>query len=131
MKCYNCGQNEADDRLLVNYMGHAGEVYLCSACLHSFKQYASSILQEAWRKSTASAQPYAWPNFEMRLPEDQTPDKQNHEHFPLDAGEDIKLKRRLTQLKEELKSAVKAEDYESAATIRDEIYRIEKEVCVQ
>lgn len=129
MKCYNCGRNEADKRLLVNYMGHAGEVFLCAECLHSFKQYASSILQEALRKSTCSPQPYAWPNFDLRLPDDEGSTKAGD--TPLDAGNEIKTQRRLAQLKEELKSAVKVEDYETAANIRDEIYRIEKEVYVQ
>ena len=124
MKCYNCSKNEADNRLLVNYMGHAGEVHLCSECLESFRQYASSILKEVREKGFT--QPYAWPNFELSASRDAGGGR----NFPVDAGEKIKRFRRLGELRESLKAAVEIEDFETAAVIRDEIYRIEKEVCV-
>ena len=131
VKCYNCGHNEADSRLLVNYMGHSAEVYLCTGCLEGFKEYATSILKEAREKgSMPFAQPYAWPNFELKAPEHVVVGKTGGDAFPLDAGEEIKCRRRLGELREKLRAAVQAEDYETAAALRDEIYRMEKGVCV-
>lgn len=121
MKCYNCSENEADNRLLVNYMGKAGEVYLCTDCLESFKQYAASILDEVREKGFH--QPYAWPNFDLRTDKVAS-------GYPDDAGKEIKRARHLGELRDKLRTSVESEDYETAATLRDEIYRIEKEVRV-
>jgi len=123
MKCYNCSHSEADNRLLINYMGHSGEVHLCAQCLEDFKKYATSILSEV--KENGVPQSYNWPNIELRAAQVSTP-----QSFSPDAGEKIKLERRLGELREKLRVAVEAEDYETAAVLRDEIYRIEKEVYV-
>ena len=106
MKCYNCSSYGADNRLFVNWMGRAGEVYLCAQCLEGFKQHA-------------------WPNPGFRSSEGG-----NTQPFLADAGEKIKRERRLGELRERLRCAVEAENYETAAALRDEIYHMEKEVCV-
>ena len=46
---------------------------------------------------------------------------------PDDAGEDIRRRRELTALREQLKSAVSAEDYEKAAGLRDKLRAMEQE----
>ena len=46
---------------------------------------------------------------------------------PKSAGKEIKTRRELERLKEELKSAVEVQEYEKAAQLRDEIKRLEGE----
>lgn len=46
---------------------------------------------------------------------------------PDDAGEDIKRRRELTALREQLRSAVSEEDYERAAELRDKLRAMETE----
>ncbi|MCL2857408.1 MAG: UvrB/UvrC motif-containing protein [Oscillospiraceae bacterium] len=120
MKCYNCSHSEAQSRLLINYMGQVSEVYICAACLEDLKQYALSMLGEV--KQVAS-HPRVWPNVDLRAAQvgGSTP-------FTADVGEKIRLGRELEELREKLRVAVKIEDYESAAALRDEIYRMEREV---
>ena len=111
MKCYNCPNIEAAGRIWINYMGSSKEVYLCAGCLENLKRYASPAPGESAESWTPS--PHAWP-----------------QPFPADAGEEIKRERRMEELREKLRAAVEVEDYESAAALRDEIYRMEKEVHV-
>lgn len=47
--------------------------------------------------------------------------------IPADAGEDIKRRRELNRLRNEMSAAVKSEEFEQAARLRDEIYRLEQE----
>jgi len=129
MKCYSCSQAEAQSRLLVNYMGHAAEVHLCADCLEGLKQYASSILKEVRDRGYVSAQPYAWPNFELRVPPTEVVQPDDNS-FLADAGEKFRHRRRLGELRQRLQTAVQGEDYESAAALRDEISRMENEVFV-
>ena len=46
--------------------------------------------------------------------------------IPLIADADLKARRALNQLRAELESAVEAENFERAAELRDEIYRLEQ-----
>ncbi len=45
--------------------------------------------------------------------------------IPVDAGEDIKSRREMSALKLQLDDAIKAEDFEKAAQLRDQIRRLE------
>ena len=120
MKCYNCAKGRADTRLWVNHMGRTSEVYLCAGCLGSLGQHIQAT------GLPFEQQPHDWLGFEQSSYMQEAGD----DFFPLDAGDDIKRQRRLCELREKLKDAVGAEDYETAAILRDEIYHIEKEVCV-
>jgi len=126
MKCHNCAKNEATNRLLINYPGHAAEVYLCAECLGNVRQYFSSLFNEVRVGSLFSAQAHGWPNFGLHTVQGVGEGQLSGGSFPLDAGEDIKLQRRLGELKEKLRAAVQTEDYEAAATLRDEIYKMEE-----
>ena len=46
--------------------------------------------------------------------------------IPADAGEDVRRRRELDALRQQLDEAVKAEDFEKAITLRDQIRKIEK-----
>ncbi len=48
--------------------------------------------------------------------------------IPLRSGENTRVKRRIEELKEQLQSAIMAEDYEKAAEIRDMMKEIEKKL---
>lgn len=48
------------------------------------------------------------------------------DNIPKDAGEEIRSKRELHALKHQLKSAIKAEEFEKAAELRDKIRELEK-----
>lgn len=47
--------------------------------------------------------------------------------IPADAGEDVKRRRELNRLRSEMGTAVKSEEFEQAARLRDEIYKLEQE----
>jgi len=47
--------------------------------------------------------------------------------IPVDAGEDVKRRRELNKLRNEMSTAVKSENFEEAARLRDEIYNLEQE----
>lgn len=70
-----------------------------------------------------------WPNIEITLGENETEeDEAGESHassIPDDAGEEIKRKREITELKHQLKAAVKAENYEQAIILRDKIKELE------
>lgn len=124
MKCYHCGENEAELRFFVNYMGQSGEVHLCTECVEKFKAYTSAMFQEmaagpaaVWAGSGLSREPV-----EVRAIGEDT--------FPLDAGVEIRRRRRLGELKAALGKAVELEDYETAASLRDQIIESEKDVYI-
>ena len=48
--------------------------------------------------------------------------------IPKRAGGEISIKRKINELKEELKAAVDKEEFEKAAKLRDEIRRLEKQI---
>lgn len=48
------------------------------------------------------------------------------DNIPEDAGEEIRAKRELIQLRQEMKNAVEAEEFEKAAELRDKIRQLEK-----
>ena len=123
MKCYNCPDIEAAGRIWINYMGSSREVCLCAGCLENLKRYASPVPRETTEIWVTS--PHMRPNIELRAAQAAEP-----QPFPADAGEKIRRERKLEELREKLRAAVEIEDYESAAALRDEIYRMEKEVHV-
>ncbi len=51
---------------------------------------------------------------------------ENTDNIPEDAGEEVKAKRELSSLKHQLKAAIKAEEFEKAAELRDKIREMEK-----
>ena len=117
MKCHNCANTRVDTRLLVNFMGHTTAIYFCAGCLDNLRQQM---------QAKSFRQPDSSHGFEQGAYMQSI----EADGFPPDAGDEIKRLRRLGELREKLKDAVQAEDYETAAILRDEIYHMEKEVCV-
>jgi protein-arginine kinase activator protein McsA len=121
MKCNYCGQNEADHGFVINIMGRAAELYLCSGCLAGLQKHIAFMMRYAAEEETASTYPNSHTVQVRELGKDP---------FPLDAGEDIKRRRVLKELKTRLREAVEREDYELAAQLRDEILRKEEGVLI-
>jgi len=121
MKCNYCGQNEADHCFVVNIMGRESEIYLCSECLAGIQRNMAFMMRYAGAQE--APYPYAYPYSNPRAVQVRELGK---DPFPLDAGEDIKRRRALIELKNRLREAVAREDYELAAQLRDEILRKEE-----
>ena len=72
----------------------------------------------------------ALPRFRIVVGEPETasaPQSEAETKIPEDAGEDVKARRELAALKAQLETAVKAEDFEKAIELRDQIRKLEKE----
>lgn len=57
----------------------------------------------------------------------QMPASEKEAAIPTDAGDKFRKRREINKLRCEMKSAIKDENFERAAEIRDEIYKMEKE----
>lgn len=131
MMCQFCGKHEATNKFHVNFMGLNRDVFLCDECLNSFKQYAGmaegheiGISHSKQGSGTQST----WPiGFGMPEPKER---KLGEDPFNVDAGKEIRMKRRLNQLHKQLSNAVEEERYEDAAELRDKINDIKKEVYI-
>jgi len=99
---------------MFNYMGEDREIHLCEDCTRRLYQY--------YRMAHYAAQPDVWP------PKAHAGHRLGDTPFPEDAGDAVKLRRRLNGLRVQLDEAVAAEHYEAAARLRDEIAEVEKEV---
>lgn len=124
MLCNYCNQNEADNRFVINYNGQLVEVHLCNDCTQKMKRYMDNMFHEYrdnWLRFVQNANGVQ-PQGPVRAP--------GADPFPPDAGDAVKKRRRLAELRARLKGAVDAEDYEAAAVLRDEIFKEEREVCI-
>ncbi|MDR2908858.1 MAG: UvrB/UvrC motif-containing protein [Oscillospiraceae bacterium] len=133
MKCDRCKVNDATNHIVMSYMGNAGEMRLCDGCLEDMRRYASGMIKSfdaapAFTGFSEWAEGYlgdglapAGQRTRVMVKEPEAPPA------PADLGEEIKRRRRLSELRARLKSAVEAEDYERAAGLRDRIFREEKE----
>lgn len=119
MLCNHCHKNEAENRFLFHYMGQPGEFYICNECVERFQQVMTGILQGQTVPFGAQP-PYG---FTMTAGPDR---RREDDPFPDNAGEEIKRRRRLSALQAQLNEAVRREDYERAAQLRDEITRMKQ-----
>lgn len=72
----------------------------------------------------------ALPRVQVVIGEPKTvsrPQSEAETRIPEDAGEEVKARRELAALKAQLETAVKAEDFEKAIELRDQIRKLEKE----
>lgn len=121
MKCYHCGQNEAEHCFVLHIMAKIAEIHLCSGCLANFQQHIAQMMGYVGEEKASS--PNGYPHtLQMR--------ELGNDPFPLDAGEEFKHRRILIELKTRLREAVERENYELAAQLRDEILRKEEGVFI-
>ena len=106
MKCQCCGKNEIEQRLYINILGQAGDINLCASCIRRLRLYVAGMM-EALRMDSP-------------LPEDELSITGNgDESFLDDTQGNLRLRRRINELRRQMDAAVAAEDYESAAELRD------------
>jgi protein-arginine kinase activator protein McsA len=127
MRCNHCGQNEATNRFIINHMGVIQDMFLCDACMGELLggAMAPGFGGEAMRFGPwdDSIRPL---RYGLRPESGKRVMVRERDDFPLNAGEDIRRRRTRAALKSRLQSAVEKEDYEAAAKLRDELYRMEK-----
>ncbi|MDL2233532.1 UvrB/UvrC motif-containing protein [Ruminococcaceae bacterium OttesenSCG-928-L11] len=130
MKCFNCNQNEADQRFFVNYMGNTGEIHLCSHCVEQFQQMAGSMFQNPAAWGPYMANPQFFQHLGMSVPPQMGFHRNSeiNDAAPIDAGDALRNRRRLNELRAKMNRAAAAEDYEAAATLRDEIARFQQKI---
>lgn len=114
MLCQNCRKNEADKTFVINFMGGTQEIYMCNECLEKMWNYAGM----AGQKEMFTAVSGWWPGKEDPRDNGRNP-------FPQDAGMVLKTKRQISALRARLEEAVKKENYEEAAGLRDRISEME------
>lgn len=114
MMCQYCGENEANNTFLVNFMGQEREVHLCDECTHKAKAHYEAVRRQGGGFP-------AWGNEPPARPAGESP-------FPLVADGQLRHRRKLNELHVKLRQAVNAERYEEAARLRDEIAGAEKDV---
>lgn len=113
MKCQYCNHNDAEHTFRIVMMGEMHEVHLCDECTEKFKQYHDAM---QYAQTHGPAARSGRPAGESENP------------FPDDAGEGVKIRRKLNGLRNRLAEAVRLEQYEEAARLRDLITLEEKEV---
>lgn len=137
MKCYYCGENEAEYRFFINYMGNMGDIRLCGSCMEKIHLLAAPFLQEL--QNHLQEQPRDQSGWQQQMPaflrqtgfdpaafaRNQPGRGLGEDSFPLDAGDEFKQRRKLNELRAQMSLAITVEDYEKAACLRDEITQLE------
>lgn len=153
MKCEKCHEKEANFYYSANINGKKSEKHLCADCareegfgemmdyrprdmfadvdamfsdffaphrslLSSFGSFGHPL-----RAMMAPSLPRV--HIVLDEPQTQTELEAAESKIPTDAGEEVKARRELAALKEQLSQAVEAQDFEKAITLRDEIRRRE------
>lgn len=84
-----------------------------------------SFFGDFWDDPVTMMNPYVYQQQAVEAPPANTGKEQKN--IPTDAGEAFKKKREINRLRSELNMAVKDENFEKAAELRDKIYMLEKE----
>lgn len=130
MKCEHCGKNEATFHFKSNINGTVKEVHLCESCAAELGY--TEHLRSAFRPMRLFSDPFE-PLFGSLgthlLTEFPSPVEEKVPEAPkplVDGIEQSKLReqRQRNALQAQLKAAVEAEDYETAAKLRDELKKL-------
>ena len=153
MKCEKCGK-EATFYYSSNINGEKTERHLCEECARSegfggaldydcrpmFSDMVEEIFSDFFAPTRSLFPSFGSFGLPMRSimtrtiprldlfiarPEEAQENRESGK-VPADAGEDVKRRRELTALKEQLDEAVRAEDFEKAIVLRDRIREKEK-----
>ncbi len=148
MKCQNCGKNEANFHYMSNINGNVTEQHLCSECaekLNYNKSFAYSsgrmfndMLSDFFDRPFRMLSPWSGFGFAMptffgstALPEEtfKTEESCKTEEKPAEQAEvdpEMQKRREINELREKMRAAAEAEDFEKAAEYRDSIREMEK-----
>ena len=144
MKCDKCGENEATVFYRANINGQESRRCLCADCAREeglgvitrpsldffapFEDFFAPMLSPfdgfggAARRMMAPSSAFPRVRYVSEAPVPEArPQEESETKIPSDAGADIRARRERAALKAQLASAVAAEDYESAARLRDQL----------
>ena len=133
MKCEHCGKNDATFYYKSNINGKISEVHLCPDCAEKLgyteKLHRSFHPMGLFSDPFAAFEPLFGALGSRLLTEFPAPveEKSSVEVQPLVAEselQNLRQQRQRNALQAQLKSAVEAEDYETAAKLRDELKRL-------
>ena len=131
MKCQHCGLHLANVHYTSNINGRVIEQHLCTTCAQ-LGQTATNPLDELFGNAFF-ATPFSYGSRLFERPRNEqagvatiTPPHPLAKQIVIDADETLTKRRTLNMRKAQLKDAVAAEQYEEAAKLRDEIYRLEE-----
>lgn len=153
MKCEKCS-NEATFHYQSNINGEKTETHLCADCAKTegfgeilsyrpssvfdsfFSEPFGSLMGSFFSEPFGSfmgrgllAPTMTLPQIKVIVGDTDTSTKaeeKSADNVPEDAGEEVRSRRELMVLKHQLKTAVRAEEFEKAAELRDKIREIEK-----
>lgn len=153
MKCDKCGNNEAVFFYSSDINGEKSRACLCADCareagltdadmgIGSFGELFGGMLGDFFAPERALLRsfgsfgapmrgimaPSAVESAAERFFGVIAPREETESRVPADAGEDIRRRRELGALREQLNAAVQAEDYEKAIEFRDKLRSMEKD----
>lgn len=130
MLCQFCGKHKATNRFLVSFMGQNNEVFICDECLNNFSRYAGIPGRQQVGIQRDKQQADRMPIWPMEFQNSHEDNVHTSESFNVNDVSEIRVKRRLNQLGKQLQDAVRVENYEDAAILRDKINSIRKEVFI-
>ena len=152
MKCEKCGKNMANCHYISNINGKVTEQHLCSQCAAELDEKenvfagAERSFNEMWNSFFAPRSSRRFPSFGFSVPDSffdfqpfglplfrltETPEK-DAENAPAKTEEtsgvdpEMARQRELNVLRAKMKEAVAAEEFETAAKLRDQIRAMEK-----
>lgn len=156
MKCEKCNEKEATFYYSCNINGEKTERHLCADCARAegfgsamdyspmagfgsvfdglFEDFFSprrvllspfDMLGRPMRRMMTAALPQI--NIVIGQPEPDRAVSETEQKIPADAGEAVKARREIDALKHQLQEAVKAENYEKAIELRDQLKALEKQ----
>ena len=148
MKCEKCGKNEANFYYSSNINGNVTEKHLCTECAaemgltQDVYAYANNMFEDMmggfFNRRSAFA-PFGsfggfggfalpammFPRFEFRIGDGAAP-AETEQKVETPADPEMKKRRELNMLREQMKKAAENEDYEKAAELKNKISEMEK-----
>ncbi len=144
MKCQNCGNNNATFHYKASINGRTTEQHLCAECAEKAglteerffgRDMFDSMFSDFFRDFFAPARSSFFPEFgRLMMPVMTMPriefavknDEPETRSAAPEKDEDMSRRREVNALREQLKAAIDAEEFEKAAELRDRIREIEK-----
>ena len=136
MKCQHCGNHEANYHYRSNINGSVTDLHLCQACAREIGgAFAGAGLRQSmeavfgghfFSRPLGASAPALVMGARTQAPPATLPEP-GEANIPTEADEALKRRREMNQLRGEMEAAIKADNFERAAELRDEMYRLEKE----
>lgn len=155
MKCENCGRNEANYHYSSNINGKITEKHLCSECAGKLETGSDAFaeISEAFEDMFSGffgsrsifgdsvLSPFSgmrlrmpsmmMPRLELRIDDGSLETRKEEKNEKTDAASaaadpELKKRREINMLREQMKTAAEREDFEEAARLRDKLREMEK-----